>query len=789
MKQHKQLSRRVLSVSLSAALALGMISPAALAAAPADTLYVSVSGSDANDGTQESPLATLPAAYDAVNDGGTIILLSDLETDIVTEFAEEKSVTLDGGGYSVTYTSSTSISTEAAGVFSVSAGTVSLTNITVQMPEQKGTNGRVLYIGEGGAVELLDGAVLANGYLGYGGGGVLVDGGSLTMTEGAEIQDCYIVNNTTGYGGGVCVADGGTFVMDGGLITGNTIHTTLGYENYGGGVAILAGATMTMTGGTITGNEVDTAGGGVYLAEGGTLELGGPAAINGNTVSSADNNLYLPTTGATWAQIEAATGEIGVTHGEADYNVIVGTPSGYTINRADEDAYTYDGDYYDIRLKDGNLVLYWHTVGVDIEGDGINSSYPDDETPKGEDFDTILTPEEGYELPDNIEVDIGGKPTDDFTYDKETGEVHIPGESVTDDITIIVDPNARHTIRVDATNVIPDTTEVVVIQSSVTEIHFTAASRYALPESVEVTGDCTHSYDSETGILTISEVASDVTVAAHGAEVPHTIYLDANGGAVDPESIIINESQETIGALPTPVRDGYTFTGWFTASGDRVTATTPNHMTDDLHLQAHWSANTNIDYDIVHWLELVDSGSNPGYTPDSTPTQSMEYQGITKTYYQYTSMTYHDGIADGSKDISSLLLEDMEHLEPGGFTPSGANIYDVTMAPDGSSSFPFYYDRNTYVVTYDPNGGTISEDDAHADMTYGSLYGVLPDATRPGYTLEGWYTDPTGGKQIQATDEYLLTTDQTLYAHWRSNGGTAYTVYHMTQKLKDNLVS
>lgn len=199
MKQHKQLSRRVLSVSLSAALALGMISPAALAAAPADTLYVSVSGSDANDGTQESPLATLPAAYDAVNDGGTIILLSDLETDIVTEFAEEKSVTLDGGGYSVTYTSSTSISTEAAGVFSVSAGTVSLTNITVQMPEQKGTNGRVLYIGEGGAVELLDGAVLANGYLGYGGGGVLVDGGSLTMTEGAEIQDCYIVNRRTDY--------------------------------------------------------------------------------------------------------------------------------------------------------------------------------------------------------------------------------------------------------------------------------------------------------------------------------------------------------------------------------------------------------------------------------------------------------------------------------------------------------------------------------------------------------------------------------------------------------------
>ena len=576
------------------------------------------------------------------------------------------------------------------------------------------------------------------------------DGAAKLVLDGTRIQNGAM---SQAHGAGIILQDGAELEASGGARFESNICDS-GTVASGGALYVWRDSKATLDDVTFTGNKANS-GGAIYTYRG--------------TVTTTANTKFV----GNWASQRG-----GAIH---DHGLVVMHGTTISGNSSDQ--------YYDIRLKDGNLVLYWHTVGVDIEGDGINSSYPDDETPKGEDFDTILTPEEGYELPDNIEVDIGGKPTDDFTYDKETGEVHIPGESVTDDITIIVDPNARHTIRVDATNVISDTTEVVVIQSSVTEIHFTAASRYALPESVEVTGDCTHSYDPETGILTISEVASDVTVAAHGAEVPHTIYLDANGGTVDPESIIINESQETIGALPTPVRDGYTFTGWFTASGDRVTATTPNHMTDDLHLQAHWSANTNIDYDIVHWLELVDSGSNPGYTPDSTPTQSMEYQGITKTYYQYTSMTYHDGIADGSKDISSLLLEDMEHLEPGGFTPSGANIYDVTMAPDGSSSFPFYYDRNTYVVTYDPNGGTISEDDAHADMTYGSLYGVLPDATRPGYTLEGWYTDPTGGTQIQATDEYLLTTDQTLYAHWRSNGGTAYTVYHMTQKLKDNLVS
>ena len=80
----------------------------------------------------------------------------------------------------------------------------------------------------------------------------------------------------------------------------------------------------------------------------------------------------------------------------------------------------------------------------------------------------------------------------------------------------------------------------------------------------------------------------------------------------------------------------------------------------------------------------------------------------------------------------------------------------MTMAPDGSSSFPSIMTRNTYVVTYDPNGGTISEDDAHADMTYGSLYGVLPDATRPGYTLEGGTLIPLEGRRSRQRTNICL---------------------------------
>ena len=54
------------------------------------------------------------------------------------------------------------------------------------------------------------------------------------------------------------------------------------------------------------------------------------------------------------------------------------------------------------------------------------------------------------------------------------------------------------------------------------------------------------------------------------------------------------------------------------------------------------------------------------------------------------------------------------------------------------------------------NGGTISEDDAHADMTYGSLYGVLPDATRPGYTLEGGTLIPLEGRRSRRRTNICL---------------------------------
>lgn len=67
-----------------------------------DVVYVSATGDDENGtGTQEKPLATLAEAVDVAKDGATVYVMSDLDASSLV-FIDHKSVTIDGGGNTVT---------------------------------------------------------------------------------------------------------------------------------------------------------------------------------------------------------------------------------------------------------------------------------------------------------------------------------------------------------------------------------------------------------------------------------------------------------------------------------------------------------------------------------------------------------------------------------------------------------------------------------------------------------------------------------------------------------------
>lgn len=69
----------------------------------------------------------------------------------------------------------------------------------------------------------------------------------------------------------------------------------------------------------------------------------------------------------------------------------------------------------------------------------------------------------------------------------------------------------------------------------------------------------------------------------------HTITFDANGGVVNPASAE-TETDGTLSVLPTPMYDGFTFVGWFTAPEQGVKVDTKHQFTQDTTIYAHWEA-------------------------------------------------------------------------------------------------------------------------------------------------------------------------------------------------------
>ncbi|MCC8044360.1 MAG: InlB B-repeat-containing protein, partial [Clostridiales bacterium] len=118
---------------------------------------------------------------------------------------------------------------------------------------------------------------------------------------------------------------------------------------------------------------------------------------------------------------------------------------------------------------------------------------------------------------------------------------------------------------------------------------------------------------------------------------------------------------------------------------------------------------------------------------------------------------------------------------------SGGNLVTDTTAVEitGDQTLYAYWTEDgsdIYVVSFDANGGSSST--GSMEVTYGTAYGSLPEATRKGYTFLGWYTAVDGGSKVTGETTVSTAEHHTLYAHWKvksytvtfdANGGSVST--------------
>lgn len=85
-------------------------------------------------------------------------------------------------------------------------------------------------------------------------------------------------------------------------------------------------------------------------------------------------------------------------------------------------------------------------------------------------------------------------------------------------------------------------------------------------------------------------IASDHTLYAQWNGKDYTISLDAAGGTLETTKVTVRYGTKYLMQLPKPVRENYTFTGWYTqkSGGDKITSSTIYQDNPPKKLYAVW---------------------------------------------------------------------------------------------------------------------------------------------------------------------------------------------------------
>jgi uncharacterized repeat protein (TIGR02543 family) len=287
-----------------------------------------------------------------------------------------------------------------------------------------------------------------------------------------------------------------------------------------------------------------------------------------------------------------------------------------------------------------------------------------------------------------------------------------------------------------------------------------------------------------------------------------TVTFEENGGeAVEDMVISINSTSIN---LPTPVREGFTFDGWYldTAFTQPFTIAALLTQTGSVTLYAKWADDV-VQYTITFEsnggssVTAITQGAGTAVTAPTNPTKSgftfggwfsdsalttaytfgtMPAENIT-LYAKWVAVVTNQTItfeSNGGSAVANLVAAIGSAITAPtaptkmGYTFGGwysdialTTAYTFTTMPADPLTLYAKWTLNNYTISFEENGGSVV-----ADKTQGyNTVVVAPTApTKMGYTFGGWYSDSA------LTTAYTFGTmpaqNITLYAKWTLNNYT-----------------
>ena len=242
----------------------------------------------------------------------------------------------------------------------------------------------------------------------------------------------------------------------------------------------------------------------------------------------------------------------------------------------------------------------------------------------------------------------------------------------------------------------------------------------------------------------------------------NTYVLTYDYNSATSDSSTVTSSYTTGGTaitLPTPLRTGYSFGGWYSdallttsiGAGGASYSPTGSSLTPSAY--AKWTA---INRTVTYSAASATSGAVPtdatNYIIGNTVVIKGNTGSLVRTGYSFVGWTY---ASDGT----------------------GTVLTSGTTYTTATSNMIFYakWVANTYSVTYNVNNGIGNAQRSSANVTSDSYTSggsaiTLPGGgalSRSGYTFGGWNTTAAGnGDNYLEAASFTTATDTTLYAKW-----------------------
>ena len=221
--------------------------------------------------------------------------------------------------------------------------------------------------------------------------------------------------------------------------------------------------------------------------------------------------------------------------------------------------------------------------------------------------------------------------------------------------------------------------------------------------------------------------AENTTITARWSVNRYTITFDTDGGSA--VSAITKNYGAAVSAPTAPTKTGYTFAGWQLGDAPYTFSTMP---AESVTLTARWTARDDTEYTVKHYLQNAD---NDEYRLQATETLSGTTGAAT---------------AAAAKDKAG----DYAHFTAKAFEQG-------VIAADGSTVVEIYYDRDTFTVTFNANGGTV-DGAKMKTFRFGQTL-TLATPSNGDYAFGGWFTEEACTTAAPAA---MPAEDLNLFAKW-----------------------